>query len=92
MLKRKTAEQLRYLKGAPSVQMRRVPDDVWRLREEIDAEMREEEDDAAGGGAGERRVSGVGIGGGRGAGGKAVRGERRRRERERNIGGRSEMV
>jgi len=98
MLIRKTAEQLRYLKGAPSVQMRRVPDDVWRLREEIDAEMREEEDDAAGAGAGER----VGGGGGgvagmssrveRAAGGKAARGERRRKERERNIGGRGEMV
>ncbi|KAJ8606567.1 hypothetical protein MRB53_040867 [Persea americana] len=45
MLEEKIAEQLRYMKGAPSVQMRRVPrGDVWALRKSIDEEMREEEE------------------------------------------------
>ena len=39
---RRVFEQLRWLKGAPSVQMTRMPQDVWSVREDIEAKMREE--------------------------------------------------
>lgn len=38
-------EQLRYLQGAPSVQMNRMPNDIWKLREEIEASMQEEDEE-----------------------------------------------
>ncbi|ETN46828.1 uncharacterized protein HMPREF1541_01017 [Cyphellophora europaea CBS 101466] len=34
-------EQLRYIKGAPSVQMKHIPDDIQGWREEVDLEIRE---------------------------------------------------
>jgi histone deacetylase HOS2 len=44
-LVRNIREQLRYLKGAPSSQMHRLPNDYLKIREEVDAEVREEEED-----------------------------------------------
>ena len=38
-------EQLRYLKGAPSVQMARMPSDIWKLREDIEASMKEDDEE-----------------------------------------------
>lgn len=73
---RKLHEQLRYMEGAPSVAMRAMPADVWKLREDIDAELRDEEEAEM-----EEKRGQVGGGGGG-----------RRREKERNIGGRGEMV
>jgi histone deacetylase HOS2 len=37
--------ELRYMQGAPSVQMARMPNDYLRIREEIDAALREEEEE-----------------------------------------------
>jgi len=88
MLVRRIHEQLRYLKGAPSVQMRRMPDDLWRLREEMDAEMREDEDDAAGAGGGEAVMSSARSGGvGTGNGNAAGRGHHARADRGGGGGG-----
>ncbi|KAB8343087.1 hypothetical protein FH972_022681 [Carpinus fangiana] len=36
-------EHLRHLQGAPSVMMRRIPREVWGVREEVDAVLKEEE-------------------------------------------------
>ncbi|KAI9659024.1 MAG: histone deacetylase [Bathelium mastoideum] len=41
-IKNKIAEQLRYVKGAPSVQMREIPPNLLGLREELDEEIKEE--------------------------------------------------
>lgn len=38
-------EQLRYIQGAPSVQMKRIPNGYLKIREEIDAKFRDEEED-----------------------------------------------
>lgn len=60
----KIHEQLRYLKGAPSVAMREIPRDIWGLREEIDAGLRDEREDREGDEEGrrakERRIGGRG--------------------------------
>lgn len=76
---RKVHEQLRYMEGAPSVAMRAMPTDVWKLREEIDAEIRAEENDGFKADDTEDTKILTGNAG-------------RRRERERNIGGMGEMV
>jgi len=39
-------EQLKYIKGSPSVQMQRIPSDYLRLREDYDARMMDEDDEA----------------------------------------------
>jgi histone deacetylase HOS2 len=39
-------QQLRYLQGAPSVQMTYIPDDYMRIRREEDARLREEREEA----------------------------------------------
>lgn len=41
-LVRKTHEQLRYLRGAPSVEMTRLPRDIWAVREEVERRNAEE--------------------------------------------------
>lgn len=64
--RRRIFEQLRYLQGAPSVAMRRMPSDVWGLREELEATMREEEEeteDRSARGASARRVRERNVGG-----------------------------
>lgn len=38
-------EQLRYLQGAPSIQMCRLPNEYLKVREEVDAQLKEEEED-----------------------------------------------
>ncbi len=38
-------EQLRYIKGSPSVQMQRIPIDYLRVREEEDARMKDEDEE-----------------------------------------------
>lgn len=38
-------EQLKYIKGAPSVQMQRIPMDYLRIREEFDARIKDEDDE-----------------------------------------------
>ena len=42
---RRIFEQLRYVQGAPSVQMARLPGDIWKLREEIEERLKEEEEE-----------------------------------------------
>lgn len=37
-------EQLRYIKGAPSVQMRHIPPDIMGLREDIEKEIEAEKE------------------------------------------------
>ena len=44
----KITEELRYLKGAPSVAMRDIPRDIWGLREGVDRDMGEEGEDDEG--------------------------------------------
>ncbi|KAI9830556.1 MAG: hypothetical protein M1819_005514 [Sarea resinae] len=59
---RKVLEQLRYLQGAPSVQMQEIPPDIMGLRDEIDeelAELRDDSDDALR----KKRERGAGVAG-----------------------------
>ena len=49
----RVSEQLRYLRGAPSVQMQRMPRDIWTVRQEVEEDMREDEDGERGGRNGE---------------------------------------
>ncbi len=68
----KIHEELRFIKGAPSVQMKYIPPDIQAWRDEIDEQLKEEEmemDEVK-----EERD---------GAGGMVARGSRRRREEER---------
>ena len=67
--RRRIFEQLRYLKGAPSVEMQRMPRGLWKVREDVEAQMREEEEedeetgDGRGRGATTRRAKERNIGG-----------------------------
>ncbi|KAI9728387.1 MAG: histone deacetylase [Chrysothrix sp. TS-e1954] len=104
---RRIHEQLRYLKGAPSVEMKRMPRDVWGLREEMEREAREEredergdmesaivdEEERGGGGGGGGGGNGGGDGGGSSGDGETGqrRSEKRRRDKERGVGGRGEF-
>ncbi|KMU79464.1 histone deacetylase 1 [Coccidioides immitis RMSCC 3703] len=79
-----TMEQLRYIKGAPSVQMSVIPPDILGLREEIEKELEEEkllgeEEKEDRDGAG---VSTLGIGGSRPS---------RRKDQEKGLGVRGEL-
>lgn len=51
---RRCTEQMRYLKGAPSVALRRVPRDVWALRDELEEELNEEMEDSVREGEGDK--------------------------------------
>lgn len=73
-------EQLRYMQGAPSVQMRHIPPDLQGWREEIDRELEEEAKEVA-----EMKEEREGAGGLTASAG-------RRRESERGLGVRSEMA
>ena len=55
-------EQLRYVKGAPSVQMQTIPPDIGRVREAVEERLREEREEMD---AGFRkgRESGIGVAG-----------------------------
>ncbi|EER29608.1 histone deacetylase [Coccidioides posadasii str. Silveira] len=79
-----TMEQLRYIKGAPSVQMSVIPPDILGLREEIEKELEEEkllgeEEKEDRDGAG---VNTLGIGGSRPS---------RRKDQEKGLGVRGEL-
>ncbi|KAI4128594.1 MAG: hypothetical protein LQ347_004115 [Umbilicaria vellea] len=56
------SEQLRYLKGAPSVQMQTIPPDVGGIRQEVEDELREEREERDGDFR-RRRENGLGIAG-----------------------------
>lgn len=56
------SEQLRYLKGAPSVQMQTIPPDVEGIKQEVEDELREEREETDGGFR-KGRESGIGIAG-----------------------------
>ena len=43
--RRRISEQLRYIKGAPSVQMQSLPRDLWGLRQELEEGSRLDEED-----------------------------------------------
>lgn len=77
-------EQLRYIKGAPSVQMSAIPPDIMGLREEVEREIEEEREmveeereDRDGAGVDTSSISGGG--------------RTRRRDLERGAGGRGEL-
>lgn len=84
-------EQLRYLRGAPSVAMRRLPRDVWALREEIEGAMREEEEDEEMEEAA-RAQNESKSGGGGGSGGAQSKAARARKNKEADVGGIGERV
>lgn len=87
--------QLRYLQGAPSVQMQHLPRDVWGLREEIEERMREEEEEDGGDEGGVSRGGGFGENGGEGEGmrdARRTKAARARRGRERDVGGMGERL
>ncbi|KAJ5920890.1 histone deacetylase H [Penicillium verhagenii] len=88
-------EQLRYIKGAPSVQMSFIPPDILGLREETEKEieertamMEEEYEELMGGGS--AAASSISPAGGPGSTGSIPRGNRRR-ELERGAGYRGEL-
>lgn len=43
---RRVKEQLRYLRGAPSVQMKQMPRSMWTLREKLEEQLKDEEEQA----------------------------------------------
>ncbi|KAL9115872.1 MAG: hypothetical protein Q9227_000240 [Pyrenula ochraceoflavens] len=71
-------EQLRYIQGAPSVQMQHIPPDLGAWREEIEKELEEEERERE-----EKKEDGLNG---------DIGGRNRRREAEKGVGGRNEMA
>jgi histone deacetylase HOS2 len=91
-------EQLRYIKGAPSVQMSFIPPDILGLREETEKEIEEEtamleeerEEHYGGGSAAAAAAAAAAYTGVPGSAGAIARGNRRR-ELERGAGYKGEL-
>jgi histone deacetylase HOS2 len=91
-------EQLRYMQGAPSVQMSYIPPDILGLREDMEKEleeeydmMEEEHEDRDGAGVSTRPSSGGGSVGGGSIGGGGSNGGHKRKDLERGLGTRGEL-